>query len=218
MLQYPHPSKGELQTGPGSWLKNPEFVIPNEVCEVRNLSFLGILIKEGFIAQKTCDAKSYLASLGMTRLIIQWICNSGHYMCSPAIGRIRISGQNFPRRLFFTGALAFAHAGLSDSPRAHRTLSRTRRTRRHSARRAPHGVRSQRICRLPADGIPHAQLERHAGAPSHARWRSRICLYGRRARKDAICRNRLARDQTASKTRARGACESGADSERHAVR
>jgi hypothetical protein len=54
-------------------LKNPEFVIPNEVCEarilrpvrfvgVRNLSFLGILIEEGFIAQKTCDAKSYLAS------------------------------------------------------------------------------------------------------------------------------------------------------------
>src|SRR5208282_2272755 len=66
MLQYPHPSKGELQTGSGSLLKNPEFVIPNEVCEVRNLSFLGILIEEGFIAQKTCDAKSYLASFGMT--------------------------------------------------------------------------------------------------------------------------------------------------------
>jgi hypothetical protein len=45
-----------------SLLKNPEFVIPNEVCEVRNLSFLGILIKEGFIAQKTCDGKPYLAS------------------------------------------------------------------------------------------------------------------------------------------------------------
>jgi hypothetical protein len=31
-------------------LKNPEFVIPNGVCGVRNLSFLGILIKEGFLA------------------------------------------------------------------------------------------------------------------------------------------------------------------------
>jgi hypothetical protein len=51
-------------------LKNPEFVIPNGVCEVRNLSFLGILIEEGFIAQKTCDAKSYLASLGMTAIRI----------------------------------------------------------------------------------------------------------------------------------------------------
>ncbi len=49
-----------------SLLKNLEFVIPNGVCEVRNLSFLGILTEEGFIAQKTCDAKSYLASLGMT--------------------------------------------------------------------------------------------------------------------------------------------------------
>ncbi len=38
-----------------SILKNPEFVIPNGVCGVRNLSFLGILIEEGF-----------LASLGMT--------------------------------------------------------------------------------------------------------------------------------------------------------
>jgi hypothetical protein len=36
-------------------LKNPEFVIPNGICGVRNLSFLGILIEEGF-----------LASLGMT--------------------------------------------------------------------------------------------------------------------------------------------------------
>jgi hypothetical protein len=36
-------------------MKNLEFVIPNGVCEVRNLSFLGILIEEGF-----------LASLGMT--------------------------------------------------------------------------------------------------------------------------------------------------------
>jgi len=44
----------------------PEFVIPNGVCEVKNLSFLGLLIEEGFIAQKTCDGKSYLASLGMT--------------------------------------------------------------------------------------------------------------------------------------------------------
>jgi hypothetical protein len=54
-------------------LKNLEFVIPNGVCEarflrpvrfagVRNLSFLGILIEEGFIAQKTCDGKSHLAS------------------------------------------------------------------------------------------------------------------------------------------------------------
>jgi hypothetical protein len=49
-----------------SLLKNIEFVIPNGVCGVRNLSFLGILIEEGFIAQKKCDAKSYLASLGMT--------------------------------------------------------------------------------------------------------------------------------------------------------
>jgi hypothetical protein len=58
-------------------LKNLEFDIPNGVCEarvlrpvrfvgVRNLFFLDILIEEGFIAQKTCDAKSYLASLGMT--------------------------------------------------------------------------------------------------------------------------------------------------------
>jgi len=47
-------------------LKNLEFVIPNGVCEVRNLSFLGILIEEGFIAQKTCDGEPYLASLGMT--------------------------------------------------------------------------------------------------------------------------------------------------------
>ena len=39
--------------------KKTEFVIPNEVCEVRNLSFLGILIKEGF-----------LASLGMTAIRI----------------------------------------------------------------------------------------------------------------------------------------------------
>ncbi len=38
-----------------SLLKNLEFVIPNGVCEVRNLSFLGILIEEGF-----------LATLGMT--------------------------------------------------------------------------------------------------------------------------------------------------------
>jgi hypothetical protein len=45
-----------------SLLKNLEFVIPNGVCGVRNLSFLAILIEEGFIAQKTCDAKSYLAS------------------------------------------------------------------------------------------------------------------------------------------------------------
>ena len=33
---------------------------------MRNLSFLGILIEEGFIAQKRCDANSHLASLGMT--------------------------------------------------------------------------------------------------------------------------------------------------------
>jgi len=39
-----------------SLLKNLEFVIPNGVCEVRNLSFLGIVIEEGF-----------LASLGMRR-------------------------------------------------------------------------------------------------------------------------------------------------------
>jgi hypothetical protein len=45
---------------------NPAFVIPNGVYEVRNLSFLGILIEEGFIAQKTYDGKPYLASLGMT--------------------------------------------------------------------------------------------------------------------------------------------------------
>jgi hypothetical protein len=50
----------------GSLLKNSEFVIPNGLCEVRNLSFLVILTEEGFIAQKTCDGKSYLASLGMT--------------------------------------------------------------------------------------------------------------------------------------------------------
>jgi len=47
-------------------LKNLESVIPNGVREVRNLSFFGILIEEGFIAQKTRDGKSYLASLGMT--------------------------------------------------------------------------------------------------------------------------------------------------------
>ncbi len=41
--------------GFSSLLKNRGFVIPNGVCEVRNLSFLGILIEEGF-----------LASLGMT--------------------------------------------------------------------------------------------------------------------------------------------------------
>jgi hypothetical protein len=40
---------------PNRLLKNLEFVIPNGVCEVRNLSFLDILIEEGF-----------LASLGMT--------------------------------------------------------------------------------------------------------------------------------------------------------
>jgi hypothetical protein len=44
---------------PSSLLKNPEFVIPNGVCEVRNLSFLSILIEEGF-----------LASLGMTAIRI----------------------------------------------------------------------------------------------------------------------------------------------------
>jgi len=43
------------KASPSSLLKNLEFVIPNGVCEVRNLSFLGILSKEGF-----------LASLGMT--------------------------------------------------------------------------------------------------------------------------------------------------------
>ena len=48
---------------PNRMLKNLEFVIPNGVCEaqvlrpvrfvgVRNLSFLDILIEEGFIAQK----------------------------------------------------------------------------------------------------------------------------------------------------------------------
>src|SRR5271157_639179 len=42
-----------------SLLKNPEFVIPNGVCEVRNLSFLSVLIEEGF-----------LASLGMTAMRI----------------------------------------------------------------------------------------------------------------------------------------------------
>ncbi len=47
-------------------LKNLEFVIPNGVCEVRNLSFLDILIEEGFLAQKTCNGELYLASLGMT--------------------------------------------------------------------------------------------------------------------------------------------------------
>ena len=46
--------------------KDPEFVIPKGVCDVRNLSFSGILIEEGFIAQKACDAKPYLVSLGMT--------------------------------------------------------------------------------------------------------------------------------------------------------
>src|SRR5208283_2530377 len=40
---------------PNRLRKNLEFVIPNGVCEVRNLSFLDILIEEGF-----------LASLGMT--------------------------------------------------------------------------------------------------------------------------------------------------------
>ena len=49
-------------------LKYPETVIPNGVCEarllrpvrfvgVRNLSFLGILIEEGLIAQKTRDGE-----------------------------------------------------------------------------------------------------------------------------------------------------------------
>jgi len=61
---YPRPRgsfvRGSLQQQPAatfsnSLLKNLEFVIPNGVCEVRNLSFLGILIEEGF-----------LASLGMT--------------------------------------------------------------------------------------------------------------------------------------------------------
>jgi len=42
-----------------SLLKNPEFVIPNGVCEVRNLSFLSVLTEEGF-----------LASLGMTAMRI----------------------------------------------------------------------------------------------------------------------------------------------------
>jgi len=60
-----------------SSLENLEFVIPNELCEarflrparfvgVRKLSFPGVLDEEGFIPQKTCDAKPYLASLGMT--------------------------------------------------------------------------------------------------------------------------------------------------------
>jgi len=40
---------------PSSLLKNVQLVIPSGVREVRNLSFLGILIEEGF-----------LASLGMT--------------------------------------------------------------------------------------------------------------------------------------------------------
>jgi hypothetical protein len=41
-------------------LKNFDFVIPNEVCEVRNLSFLGSLIEEGFLASLGMTAKGIL--------------------------------------------------------------------------------------------------------------------------------------------------------------
>jgi len=40
-------------------LKNPVSVIPNGVCEVRNLSFLGILIEEGFLASLGMTAKRF---------------------------------------------------------------------------------------------------------------------------------------------------------------
>jgi hypothetical protein len=44
-------------------LKNLEFVIPNGVCEVRNLSFLGILVEEGFLASLGMTAKRIFQQL-----------------------------------------------------------------------------------------------------------------------------------------------------------
>ncbi len=42
---------------PSSLLQGLEFVIPNGVCEVRNLSFLGILIEEEFLVSLGMAAK-----------------------------------------------------------------------------------------------------------------------------------------------------------------
>jgi len=84
-----------LRKEPKSLLKNPEFVIPNEVREVRNLSFLGILIEEGFIVQKTCDAKSYLASLGMAAIgILQQSAKPENSLQNPKFGTLLQIPQN----------------------------------------------------------------------------------------------------------------------------
>ena len=79
-----------------SLLKNLEFVIPNGVCEVRNLSFLGILIEEGFIAQKTCDGKSYLATLGMTgKRVFQQPAKKSRGRRSASNGKKKFAARRF---------------------------------------------------------------------------------------------------------------------------
>jgi len=44
-------------------LKDPEFVIPNGVGGVRILSFLGILIEEGFLASLGITGDAFLSNL-----------------------------------------------------------------------------------------------------------------------------------------------------------
>ncbi len=57
---------------PRSLLKNPGFVIPNEVCEVRNLSFVGILLEEGFLAALGMTAKRIFQQSARSPVVGSW--------------------------------------------------------------------------------------------------------------------------------------------------
>jgi hypothetical protein len=62
-----------------SLLKNLEFVIPNGVCEVRNLSFLGILTEEGFLASLGMTAKRIFQQPLGAALLIVIVSLSAHF-------------------------------------------------------------------------------------------------------------------------------------------
>jgi hypothetical protein len=59
-------------------LKNPASVISNGVCEVRNLSFLGILIEEGFLASLRMTAKRFFQqAAGEEKKATGWASRAG---------------------------------------------------------------------------------------------------------------------------------------------
>src|SRR5258708_28600667 len=113
-------------------------------------------------------------------------------------------------RNFAQAASCVPGARLADSTRATWTVSRAGDGRWGAARGAPRCGGDDGIRGRTGNGMPAAQLERHAGTAPPGGWHARICVHRQRSRQNALQRDGGASGAAAREAGACGASASGA--------